>query len=309
MKFRNDALKGILLAVLATIVWSGNFVVARGVINEISPVALAFLRWATACIALLPLCWNSIPNALKWVRQYFWYFLLTAFTGVTLFNTLVYVAGHYSPAINLALIGTTSSPIFSIVLAYVFLKEKMSRPKMIGLFICIVGILMLISKGSITNLVNFHFSTGDLWVIGGALSFAIYNILVRKKPSGIDGTTFLFICFTLGTILLLPAYFIESQYVAPTKWSYSLLLILLYLGVGASVIAFLCWNIAISKLGAGKTALFGNLIPVFSVMEAMLFLGEQLSYFHVIGGVMVIGGLIVANLHTFRPTAAINHGN
>lgn len=243
------------------------------------------------------------------MRQYFWYFLLTAFTGITLFNTLVYVAGHYSPAINLALIGTTSSPIFSIVLAYVFLKEKMSRPKMIGLFICIVGILMLISKGSITNLVNFHFSTGDLWVIGGALSFAIYNILVRKKPSGIDGTTFLFICFTLGTILLLPAYFIESQYVAPTKWSYSLLLILLYLGVGASVIAFLCWNIAISKLGAGKTALFGNLIPVFSVMEAMLFLGEQLSYFHVIGGVMVIGGLIVANLHTFRPTAAINHGN
>lgn len=296
MKHTNSVFQGFALAVLATIIWSGNFVVARGIINDISPIGLSFFRWLTACIVLLPFCFKGINGFIQIIRNHFWYFFWTAFTGVTLFNTLVYVAGHHSPAINLALIGTTSSPIISIILARLFLKEKLGTRKFVGMIICIAGILFLLSGGSVNKLLSFRFSEGDLWVLAAGASFAVYNIFVRKRPVIMKGTDFLFITFALGTLILLPFFVIESFYIEPISWSPGLIGIFIYLGLGASVIAFLCWNVAISRLGAGKTALFGNLIPVFSVVEAMLILKEKISIFHLIGGLIVIGGLILANL-------------
>lgn len=262
----------------------------------ISPVALSFFRWLTACIFLAPFCIPRFPQFIETVKKRPWYFFWISFTGISLFNTFVYIAGQYSSAINLALIGTTSSPIFSIILASVFLKEKLGTRQYAGLFICILGILVLLSKGSIGRLLNFEFTTGDAWILVGALLFAIYNILVRKQPPGMKGIDFLFITFLLGTFFLIPMVIVEQFYAPPIEWSWSLAGIFIYLGLGASVIAFLSWNYAIARLGAGKASLFGNLIPVFSALEAMLILDEQLSLFQAIGGLVVICGLIIANV-------------
>jgi drug/metabolite transporter (DMT)-like permease len=79
-----------------------------------------------------------------------------------------------------------------------------------------------------------------------------------------------------------------------------LLLIILYLGLGASVISFLCWNIAIGKLGAGRTALFGNLIPVFSSAEAAVLLGERFTWIHLLSMLLVFAGILLANWRIFR---------
>lgn len=293
---QNKVYTGIALAVLATIIWSGNFIVARSTINEISPVALSFFRWLTACIVLLPFCINRITELYRTALTHKSYFFWMSLTGVTIFNTCVYVAGHYSSAINLALIGTTSSPIFSIILAGIFLKERISTVKLMGVIVCIAGILLLLSKGSLERLLTFRFTTGDWWILAGALAFAIYNIFVRKNPTPVKGTDLLFITFVLGTILLVPFYIIELQYAAPVKFDIKMLSIFLYLGAGASVISFLCWNVAIRNLGAGKAALFGNLIPVFSTMEAVWILGEKLEMIYLAGGLLVITGLIIANL-------------
>src|SRR5512147_905991 len=97
---------GVGLAVLATIIWSGNFVIARGVIKEIPPVTLAFYRWFTATIIIFPFAWKYFFNEFKFVKQKFWFFLLAAVTGVSMFNTFVYIAGHYTTAINMAILGT-----------------------------------------------------------------------------------------------------------------------------------------------------------------------------------------------------------
>jgi drug/metabolite transporter (DMT)-like permease len=287
---------GIMLAILATIVWSGNFIVARSVIHDISPVALSFYRWLTACLVLLPFCYKRIPALWQTALKHKGYFFWMSLTGVTLFNTFVYVAGHYSPAINLALIGTTSSPIFSIILARIFLKERISGLKLTGLLICIAGILLLLSKGSWDRLLRFQFTAGDIWILSGALFFAIYNIFVRKNPSDAKGMDLLFISFLLGTIMLLPVYLFQLGSATPVIFDWKMISIFLYLGAGASVIAFLCWNIAIRYLGAGKTALFGNLIPVFSTLEAVWLLGEKLEWIYLAGGSLVIGGLIIGNL-------------
>jgi drug/metabolite transporter (DMT)-like permease len=220
--------------------------------------------------------------------------LWISLTGITLFNTLVYFAGHYSPAINLALIGTTSSPVFSIILAAIFLREKITLLRITGLLFCIAGITYLLAQGSWERLKAFHFSQGDILILVAALAFAIYNILARRKPAGLSPTNFLFVIFALGALLLLPAFIYESITRPPIQWNGNLLLIILYLGAGTSVISFLCWNAAISRLGAARTSLFGNLIPIFSTLEAVVFLGEEITMIHVISGVVVIGGLVIA---------------
>lgn len=284
------------LAILATIVWSGNFIVARGVIRHMPPVSLAFYRWATASLIMLPLAWKRFREEKTILRQHGRYLFWTALTGVALFNTFVYIAGHHSPAINLALIGTTSSPVFAIILAAIFLKEPIRLLRIAGVLLCLGGIAFLLSQGSWERLKNFRFSAGDGWVLLGALSFAIYNILVRRKPAGIHPLTFLLTIFTIGTLLLLPFYLFEVYHTPPVHWNGSLVLIILYLGAGASVLAFLCWNMAIARLGASRTALFGNLIPVFSILEAVLILDERMTGVHVLSGILVIAGVVLANL-------------
>lgn len=295
---RNLIWAGSFLAIIATLIWSGNFIIARGVIHEIPPVSLAFYRWLTASLLMLPLAWKQIPREWLLLKKNPGYFFWTALTGVTLFNTFVYIAGHYSPAINLALVGTTSSPIMAILLARIFLKEKITGLRVTGLTLCIAGILYLLSAGSLEKLINLRFGKGDTWILAGALAFAIYNILVRKKPAGISAQHFLFVIFSLGTLMLFPFALAEQNYAPPITWNWSLAAVILYLGLGTSVVAFLCWNAAIVRLGAARTALFGNLIPVFSSLEALWLLKEKITLLHLVSGLLVIGGLVIANLPT-----------
>jgi len=287
---------GILLAVTATVVWSGNFVVARGVISQIPPVSLAFYRWLTASIIIVPIGLKKIREESAIIRVHWKYFFWISLTGITLYNTFLYVAGHYTPAINLALIATTTSPIMAIALAAIFLKEKIGPLRLIGLFICIAGILLLLSQGSIYRLMGFRFSTGDWWLLAGALMFAVYNTLVKRKPAGISAVSFLAVVFVSGTLMLLPAFIWEMNTTEPILFDKKLIGIILYLGAGACVISYLCWNAAIGILGSARTALFGNLIPIFSTLEAVLILDEKITAIHIISGCLVMLGLVLANI-------------
>lgn len=228
------------------------------------------------------------------------YLLCTGMFGIALFNTFVYIGGHYTTAINLALIGTTSSPVIAIILARIFLKEEIGWLKFFGTLLCIGGVLFLLSNGSWQNLVGFHFSAGDKWVLLGATCFAVYNILTRKKPSGISGDSFLAVIFSIGTILLIPFYIWDVQFELPVHWSASLVYIILFLGIGSSVISYYLWNMAIERLGAGRTAIFGNLLIIFSSIEASLILHESFTWVHFTGMLLVFGGILLANWKMFR---------
>ena len=286
---------GIGLAVLAVIIWSGNFIIARGVIKQIPPVSLAFYRWLSASIIIFPFASKQFRPEWKIVTRSWHHLLWASLTGITLFNTFVYIGAHYTSAINLALIGTTTAPVIAIVLAKIFLREKVGWLKMAGMLLCISGVIFLLSRGNLQNLVSLNFTEGDGWILLAAFCFAVYNTLVRKKPSGISPVNYLFVIFSFGTLLLLPFYCWEMTNSVPVEWNSELLLIVLYLGAGASVVCFLCWNIAIGKLGAGRTALFGNLIPVFSSVEAAFLLNEEFTWIHVVSMLLVFAGILMAN--------------
>jgi drug/metabolite transporter (DMT)-like permease len=296
---KKHVIKGVGFAVLATLIWSGNFVIARGVYSEISPVGLSFSRWSLATIVIFPFAVKKVREEWSAIKVSWFYLIWVSLFGVSLFNTFVYIAGHYTSAINLALIGTTTSPIISIILARSFLKEKIGVLKITGLFLCIAGILFLLSGGKINNLIHLKFSSGDAWMLVAAFCFAVYNTLARKKPSGISTVSFLFVSFFIGSVFLLP-FFIRQFSGMAFNVDYKVITSILYLGIGASVISFFLWNISIGILGSGRTALFGNLIPVFSSLEAMIILNEKFSWIHLISMILVFSGLLLANLQLMK---------
>lgn len=299
---KKDQIIGICLAVLSTMIWAGNYVISKGVSQLISPISLAFFRWSLASLIIIPIAWPSFQREKQFIKPNLRYLFWVALLGITLFNTCIYISGHYTSAINMALIGTTSSPIFAILLAAIFLKEKINATRLIGLVICISGILILLSKGSIEKLLSLRFGIGDLWILAAGFCFAIYSVLVRKKPNTISSLHFLMLIFTMGALMLFPFYLIESWYMPKPQFTPVLIGSIVYIGLGTSVVAFLCWNIALQKLGTSRTILFANLTPIFSTLEAVLILGEKFTPIHIISGSLVIGGLIIANLQSIKET-------
>jgi drug/metabolite transporter (DMT)-like permease len=188
----------------------------------------------------------------------------------------------------------------STILAAIFLKEGIGWMKLTGLLFCVTGVLFLLCNGDFKNLVILKFSVGDLWVVTAAFCFAVYNTLVKKKPATISSLNFLFVVFLGGTILLLPAYLWEINTTAVIHWDSTLLGSIFYLGLGASVICFLIWNMAIGKIGASRTALFGNLIPIFGTAGSVIILHEQFTRIHIISMVIVFAGIIIANIRLLR---------
>jgi drug/metabolite transporter (DMT)-like permease len=297
---KKDQILGIGLAVLATMVWAGNFVISKGVSQLIGPITLAFFRWSLATIIITPIAWSAFKKEKQYIKENIKYLFWVSLSGIALFNTCIYVSGHFTSAINMALIGTTSSPIFATIFAVIFLKEKIIASRLIGLVLCIIGILILLSKGSFEKLLSLHFGIGDLWILAAGFCFAIYSVLVRKKPSSISSLHFLMLIFSMGALMLFPFFLIESLYLPKPQFTAPLIGSILYLGFGTSVVAFLCWNIALQKLGTSRTVLFGNLTPIFSTIEAVLILGEKFTTIHLVSGLMVIFGLVIANLQSLK---------
>ena len=213
----NKPLWGFSLALLATLLWSGNFVVARGLADVIPPISLAFWRWAIATITVLPFAIVPAWKHRVELRQHLPYLMLCALIGVSLFNTLIYVAGHTTEAFNMSLIAI-SSPVFMLFLSRLFLKEPLRPTRLVGTGITVMGVLLLISEGNPMRLVNLQFAVGDLWMLAAAFTFASYSLLLRFKPATLPPVVFLFVTFALGLALLFPAYLWESSRSAAVVW-------------------------------------------------------------------------------------------
>ena len=200
---------GYLCAIAATLFWSGNFTIARGLIENIPPISLAYWRWATAIILMAPFAIK--PFIADWVviKHHYVYLTITSILGVSLFNTLIYIAGHSTTAINMSLIAITF-PIFIIVISRFIFNELITLNKSLGIILVICGVLLLITKGDALILKSISFVVGDLWMLLAALSFALYSILIKHKPKGLGTRSFQLSTFVIGLLFLTPFYIWES---------------------------------------------------------------------------------------------------
>lgn len=281
------------MTLAATFIWSWNFIIARGISGSIPPVALSLFRWSTAFLFIIPFAAKDFMAEREAVKKNSGYIILMAFLGVTLFNTLIYIAGHSTTAINLSLIAI-SSPVIVILLSHFILKEKTPLSGWIGVAVTIAGVVLLICRGSITALVNISFSSGDIWMTAASFTFAVYSLLLRRKPEGIGRMTFLFATFGAGSAMLLPPFILERNLYPSIDFTPQVISSILYTGIFASVAGFFLWNRAVEIIGAPKAGMIYYSLPLFSSLWAFLFLGERFRLIHLISMILIISGIITA---------------
>ncbi|EMG36549.1 DMT(drug/metabolite transporter) superfamily permease [Desulfocurvibacter africanus PCS] len=284
---------GFLCALGATIIWSGNFIVARGLFDSVQPATLAFLRWGTAFAALLPMAAIPAWRERSVIRRHFIFLLITALLGVTLFNTLIYLAARSTSALNLALISTTS-PMFMLLLARMFLGEAVTPARLAGMTAAVCGVALLVTRGDLSRLASLQFAVGDLLMLSAAVLFAAYSILVRRKPRELGQASFLLSTFGLGVLCLAPwaAWEVLRSGLPPPEPH--IIGAVLYIGLGASLASFFLWNKAVAAIGPSRAGIIYYSLPAFSGLEAFLLLGEPVGWAHLASGLLILGGILLA---------------
>ena len=295
-----QVISGYLFAIGATAIWSGNFIIARDLNENIPPISLAFWRWVVAVIVFLPFGLKSLIAERNLLLKRIPYLSVTALLGITIFNTLIYIAGQTTTAVNLSLIAITF-PVFIVILSRFFFRELITVNKAIGIIIVATGVVLLITKGSLSSLMNISFAIGDVWMLAGALIFAIYSILLKQKPEELSIWSFQLSTFVLGLIFLFPFFVWESTTALPVEFTSKIVYSILYLGIFASLSAFVFWNKAIIIIGPSKAGMIYYTLPLFSGFLAYIFLNEDISSIHFYSALLIMAGILTANYESKKP--------
>jgi drug/metabolite transporter (DMT)-like permease len=259
------------------------------------PFGLNFLRWCVACALLVPLAlWYEGPEFIRPALRMWRSLLVMAVTGVFLFNSLVYLALTQTTSINAALINGTT-PILTLFVVAVLGGGLPTGVRLFGSVVCLAGVVWVVSRGSLETLLSLSLNRGDGLMLVAALCWAFYTVLggnVTREISPLAATT-------VSAVMALPFLGLFGGYELLTKpvGDISLPVIsgLLYIGVGASIVAFLAWNVGIRRVGAARGAIFLNLIPVITAAIAVPVLGESLVLAQLLGGLLVFAGVTLVS--------------
>jgi drug/metabolite transporter (DMT)-like permease len=286
-------LPAFLMVAVAPMCWAGNIVLAKGVATLIPPVSLAFWRWTVAFLVLLPLTWPYVKQDWNSALSGWKMLALQSFFGISSFNTLLYLAMHTTTAINGALIQTTM-PAVIIVISLILYGERVSWIQAAGVALCVVGAGVVVLKGRWQALIDMALVQGDLLMIVAVVLYALYSALLPKRPS-MHPMSFLVYTFGLGALSLLPVYVWEIWAVGAFTLTPGVAASIGYVALFPSIVAYFCWNRGVSVIGANRTGLFINLIPVFAAILAIIFLGESLKTFHLVGMTLILLGFVMFN--------------
>jgi len=285
----------ILIALSACVIWSGNFVIAQGVNDWITPFTLAFWRWVIAFIFILPI--GIKPVIAEWdIIKANWKFLtIMGIMGIGFYNTLIYFSGQFTTTHHIAIVSSTA-PIGTLVLAGLLGVERLSKYKVIGAICAFTGALMVVTHGNPLTVFSQDWNYGDIILIFSTLIWAAWSVAITFKPKGLSTRSFLTTIIAIGTVFLFPQYIWELIYVAPTPYSLDAIGIYLYVGVFASVIAWFAWQHSVETIGSVKTSLIYYTMPIFSGILAIAILDEPIETYHIIGFTMVCAGIVISNL-------------
>ncbi|MCX2179883.1 DMT family transporter [Streptomyces sp. SKN60] len=284
---------GVLLALLATVVWSGSFVATRDMADSIPPVQAVFWRWIIALLAVAPFAARPLWRQRALIRRHLGFVALASLFGVALYNTLVHQAGLTTSAGNMGMI-MAASPV--IMAGYARLGgERLGARRLLGLLTAVLGVLLLVGKGSLTGSPTLDLTPGDLWMFAAALSFATYSALLKRKPAELDGLAFLLTTFVLGALMLAPAYAISLSVQGGFPVTAGTVGPLLYVGVFSSAVAFFAWNRAIALIGAARAGVVYYLQPVCVALLSALLLGERLGLAGAGCMVLILGGVALSS--------------
>ena len=279
---------GHLAAVVTILLWGTTFIATKLLLDDYSPAEILFYRFLIGFAALL----LAYPHLLKFegLRREV-YYIGAGLCGVTLYYLLENIALTYTYASNISVL-LSVTPFFTAILARLFLKETLSAYFFAGFVIAIIGIGLICFNGSRLALSP----VGDVLAILAAVVWSCYSILT-KKIATFGHHTILTTrrIFAYGLLLMLPSLlFFNFRFDPARLMEAENLFNMIYLGVGASAICFVTWNLAVKVLGAITTSVYLYLIPVITVIAARLILHETITPLAIAGTALIIAGLLVS---------------
>jgi drug/metabolite transporter (DMT)-like permease len=288
-KLKNSYLPYILLLIQPAFMAS-NLVVARGGVEHVPPISLAFWRWFIVFLILLPFTYQIIFKDIKYLKSESKKLFFLGAMGCGVCGVFPFMAGMTTTVANMGII-YTSSPIFIILISSYFYKERLNTIQFLGLGLCFVGVISIIAKGKISLLVSLKFTSGDLWMLGAAVGWALYSILLLNWKSKFS----LFSRFTIiaffGAAVLLPFSLIENYFIRPVIFNNDFYFWTIFAAISPGIIAFSLYAQAQKYLGASVTAFTLYLFVVYGAFYGIILFGEQLKSYHYYGASLVFAGM------------------
>ncbi|EDL55615.1 hypothetical protein VSAK1_16492 [Vibrio mediterranei AK1] len=284
-----------LLPFLTVLIWGGNAIVNKIAASTIEPSAMSFYRWALAMLVMTPFCLPKLKRYWPEIRRNSGRLAFLALLGMVLNQSLGYYAALTTSASNMALI-TSLVPLISVFMSVPLLGKKISMLSIAGGVISLAGLAFMLGQGDVAFFMHQTVAQGDLLMVLAAFVYATYCVLLKRWKMQLSSWMLIYTQGVFAVIMLFPLL-LTSETIMPTSASLPLIA---YAGLLASLIAPLCWVKAIDLIGADNSAMFMNLLPVIAVALAAALLGETITQFHVIGGLMVISGVILSQVKVRR---------
>ncbi len=273
--------------------WGGNWIAARGVSEDISGIALSFLRWLLAAAIYLPFTARALWRERRVFAREWRRLAVLGAISIFLFNVLGYYGVGWTTAINAAL-QNVAVPIIVILVVWVGFGKAADLRQFAGIAIGSVGVIVIIFRGDLALLLGLQFNIGDVLVFFAMVLWAIYSVLIKERPSALSPPVFLSALMIFGLAWMAPFYAIDLAVNGMNEFTPKLWTGLIYLAVFPAIVAYLGWNYGVVKVGAERASLTLYLVPLFAAAGAIVILGERLAAFHAAGGVLIVFGIYVA---------------
>ncbi|HET9735348.1 MAG TPA: DMT family transporter [Burkholderiales bacterium] len=282
------------LVLLATLLlWSGNWIVARAVRDDISPGLATAGRLVIVVALLAPFAWRGLAAKLPALSRRDWQVLwLLAFFGGGLHLALQWLGLHYTTATSATLYLSTA-PIFILLLAAPLLGERIAARQWLGVAISFTGVALIGMQG---KLLQPSFNVGDLCALASMAMWGGYTVFLRMRHDTLDIVEFLAMVCLLGLVFMAPwvvvEYFVGMRLQLTAAGSAAVL----YSAIGSLLLAYAGWSYVVKRMGAARAGATMHLMPAIAVILAAVFLGERPYWYHFAGVLLILAGVALASM-------------
>jgi drug/metabolite transporter (DMT)-like permease len=285
-----------LLLSLTSLFWAGNIVLGRYVAGHVPPMTLSCVRWIGAFLMLLPFARPYLARDWGALRASLPLIIGLSATGFAINNALAYWGLQYTEALN-ALLIQSSGPLFVALWALILFGVRLTWAQLAGIAISLAGVLTIILRGDPVALTTIRLNAGDVMFAGALSAFGLYSALMTRRPV-MHQLSLISFTMAIGALLLLPLSLWEYSTGVTLKFDAITIITVIYVVIFPSTLAYLFFNRGVAMIGPNRAAPFFHLVPVFGSVMAILLLGEQPQLFHLIGYVLVLGGIVIASRKT-----------
>lgn len=281
-----------LLMILSTIFWAGAFIAAKLSAPFIPAFTLTFLRFSIASVILYFIIVKKERGLYKLKKSDIPVFLFTGLIGMFGYHVLFFTAIKYTSAITSSIIGA-SNPIITALLAIIFLKDRFTLKRIVGILLSFVGVFLTITEGNTSLISSMAFNKGDIIMLSAVFMWAAYSVYSKKVSIRYTPLVLTFYSFVFCSVLLIPFVIYENPVSFIGKVPYYSYLAVLYMSIFPSVIGYLVQQMSIKQIGPSRTSIFINLVPIFSIILSVLLLRESVSLTDIFTTALIIIGVYI----------------